>query len=276
MFEKVERFSFFLAPSRSGHSVVAHLLSAHPDVLMSDELDALMWLDEGFSADQVYALIKYQNYRFAKRGRRKSGYNYRIDESWQYAWDKHPRAIGDSKGRQSAMRLAADPSVVENVRSAVGVPLRVFVQARHPYAVVASEMRRRKWDLTTAVDRVIEEIRSIDSASKQLTDDERLTVYHEDLLSDPKSAYERMFGFLDVEVDPGVVRQCADKTWGRDSTGPPAAKRRSEELDRLDEVMRASPVFLRYLDDPDLRRHNLPVGVSGGYLWKKFLQRISR
>ncbi|MCF8092759.1 MAG: hypothetical protein K9K40_09910 [Desulfotignum sp.] len=58
-FEKVARFCFFIATGRSGHSIIGHLLSAHPDVLISDELAALSFIEEGFSASQIYALIRF-------------------------------------------------------------------------------------------------------------------------------------------------------------------------------------------------------------------------
>ena len=254
-FDNVRRFSFFIAPRRSGHSITAHLLSAHPCILFCDELDALMWIDEGFSAEQVYALIKYQNQRLGRPGRKKSGYSYKIPDSWQYRWDKYPEVVGDSKGDKSTFRMADDPSFLSKLRDRLGVPIRAFVQARHPYAIASSEMRNRKWSKSKTVDKVIAEIEGMEVAAAQLEDAEKLTVYHEDVLRESRHWFEKMFSFLEVEPMEEILKQCADKVWKEPGKSrkkrQPEPKKDADTL-RLDEAMRKSSVFSRYLDDPDL------------------------
>lgn len=254
-FDNVKRFSFFIAPRRSGHSIVAHLLSAHPHILFCDELDALMWFDEGFSAEQVYALIKYQNQRLGRPGRKKSGYSYKIADSWQYRWDKYPKVVGDSKGDKSTFRMADDPSFVSRLRDRLGVPIRAFVQARHPYAIASSEMRNRKWSKSLTVDKVIAEIEGMETAAAQLEDAEKMTVYHEDVLNDPRLWFEKMFSYLEVEPMEEILAQVAQKVWREPATSrkkAPAEPKKDADTLRLDEAMRKSSVFSRYLDDPDL------------------------
>lgn len=275
-FDNIQTFSFFLAPSRSGHSVMGHLLSAHPEVMFSDELDALMWFDEGFRADQVYAVIKYQNFRFEKRGRRKSGYRYKIPNSQQYVWEQYPKVIGDCKGRQSSLRIAKDPSFVDRLRQAVGVPLRVFVQGRHPYEIVASEMRRRQWSLRVAVDNLIEEIESIETAAQQLQSEERIVLYHEDLLRSPEDTFRTMFTFLGVEPTPEIVQTCADHTWRKSTYATARYLKRNQHVDRLDEAIRASSVYSRYLEDPELQLKSIPKAESPFSVWKRVQRRLKR
>jgi len=101
-FNKVAKFCFFIATERSGHSIVGHLLTAHPEVLISDELNALSFIKEGFSAEQVYALIKCQDSRLQKRKRKKSGYSYWVDGTWQNVKDKHPVLLSAMQKDQEA------------------------------------------------------------------------------------------------------------------------------------------------------------------------------
>ena len=89
-FKKVKRFCLFVSTARSGHSIMAHLLTAHPKVLISDELAAANLLKDGFSKEQVFALIKYQDFRHQRRSRQKGKYNYKIDGVWQNIYDKYP------------------------------------------------------------------------------------------------------------------------------------------------------------------------------------------
>lgn len=273
-FKNVRTFSFFLAPSRSGHSVVAHLLSAHPDVMFSDELDALMWFDEGFRADQVYTLIKFQNYRYGKRGRRKSGYSYQVESSWQYQWGKQPQVIGDSKGRQSNRRVAQSDDFAERLRATTGVPLRVFVQARHPYLIVASEIRNRGWSVAEAVERVVTDIETIDLAKRRFEEREMMTVYHEDVLNNPRSLFREMFDFLEVNDRSDVLDQCEQKVLSRRTLSLSTFNHRSHELDRLDEVARRSEVFCRYFEDKKLHVAGLPDNRLIAKIRRRLLGRI--
>ena len=258
-FKNVRTFSFFLAPSRSGHSVVAHLLSAHPDVMFSDELDALMWFDEGFRADQVYTLIKFQNYRYGKRGRRKSGYSYQVESSWQYQWGKQPQVIGDSKGRQSSRLLASKHSLLEKIRNEVRVELRIFVQARHPYRIVASEMRNRHWSLSAAIGNVIRDIQEIESIVQKTSVLEQRVQYHEDILANPGKSMDQMFNFLDVWPDENVIKLCANKIRTAPKLSRKAFSDRPMQLEELDRAMQDSSIFRRYCEDDQVQLEGLPA-----------------
>ena len=272
-FDNVSRFSFFLAPSRSGHSVLGQLLSVHLHALFSDELDALMWIDEGFSPAEVYALIKYQNFRHGRRLKKKSGYEYRVAGSWQHAWEKYPTVIGDSKGRQSAKRIAGDPGVLPKIRSTLGLPLRVIVQARHPYAVAASEMRNRKWTKEEAVGATISDIENIEMAKSRLDASEYTVVYHEDVMRSPRDAFRELFEFLDLEPLEDVAELCAARTWNSARYERIASRRNDPQIERLDQAMESSGVFSRYLEDDDLRLAGFPI--KGSSVLKKIGARLS-
>ncbi len=47
-FDQVKRFCLFAASPRSGHSIMGHLLTAHPKVMISDELAAIGFFQEGY------------------------------------------------------------------------------------------------------------------------------------------------------------------------------------------------------------------------------------
>ncbi len=262
-FENLKTYCFFIAPSRSGHSIIAHILSAHPHILFCDELDALAYFDDGFSANQVYALIKYQNSRHGKKGGRKSGYSYAIPGSLQYAWDKYPEVIGDAKGRRSSERIAQDPAFLDRLRKETGKKIRAIVQARHPYAMVASEMRNRGISLTEAVDNITGDIRNMDEAVKHIPAEEQTAIYQEDLLKDPVRYIRELFVFLGVDPSDEYVNLCSSKIWrspGKKKKKKKKTKERRKQnpdLDRLDQVMAQSPLFKRYVEDEKLRRTTL-------------------
>ncbi|MEO0966086.1 MAG: hypothetical protein AAFY08_13335 [Planctomycetota bacterium] len=249
-FDRVQAFSFFVSPARSGHSIIGQLLSAHPDVLYADELGAVTKIDEGYSADQVYALIRAQDLHLQNRGRAKSGYDYKVDGAWQNVPDKRPRVIGDAKGARATTLLAGGPGFAERVRAAVGVPIRAVVHLRDPFDIVGSRVKRRGRRLDDAIRgmRIVHD--EILAAIGTLREDERLIQYHEDVIADPTAAFERMFAFLGVEPNPEAVRACAGKLWARPHAARKAADWPDESVAALRALIDESPILGRYADPP--------------------------
>jgi hypothetical protein len=255
-FDRVQRFCFFVAPARSGHSIVAHLLSAHPDVLISDELNALQYFIEGYSAPQVYALIKVQDARFQRRKRMKSGYDYSVEGTAQGDEKKHPLVIGDAKGQDSMAILARNPELIDQVRAVVGVPLRVILHVRHPFDITATKMRRRETDLADATNRVIKVSQKIDKVVDRLHEEELLLQTHEELIADPKGQLEKLFRFLDVEPIPEIITACASRIWSKPNLTRKSIDWGPGERERLIEAMRQSKLFAHYCDAYDKERHS--------------------
>jgi hypothetical protein len=248
-FDRVQRFCFFIAPGRSGHSIVGHLLTAHPEVLISDELNALEFLRRGFSASQVYGMIYFRNSRSEGRGRPKSGYDYRVKGTAQGDLDKHPLVIGDAKGSATSKLLADDESLVDRVRAAVGVPLRVFVQVRHPFDILATKLRRKECDLPSGVNQIKKIAEAMEKAAAQLDDDEKLFQTHEELIADPKAQFEKLFRFIDVEPLPEIVDACAGRIWEKPHQTRKSISWQDGEEERLVEAMRNSAFFARYFSE---------------------------
>src|SRR6185503_2841686 len=52
-FRDLDTFCTFIGYPRSGHTLIGSLLYAHPNAIIADELDALRFLQAGFSRNQV-------------------------------------------------------------------------------------------------------------------------------------------------------------------------------------------------------------------------------
>ena len=57
VFADVETYCMFIGYSRSGKTMIASLLDAHPNLIIADELDALQYIYAGFSRRQIYYLL---------------------------------------------------------------------------------------------------------------------------------------------------------------------------------------------------------------------------
>jgi hypothetical protein len=245
-FDEIKRFRLFAAPARSGHSIMAHLLTAHPKVMICDELGAVSYFQEGYSREQVFALIKYQDYRYQRRNRRKSGYDYKVDGLWQNVYEKHPEVIGDAKGSRTTSLLGGDEHFLDLLRSKVQMPLRVLFHLRNPYDMISTKVRKRKIGVDLAVQTFIELERNMSSAYARLKEDEKVLQRHEDVIADPKHHFAKMYQFLGVEPLPKVVDALAQKLWKKPHQTRKQIRWSKREVRQVEECISQSLFFNGY------------------------------
>jgi hypothetical protein len=248
-FQQVKRFCLFLSTARSGHSIMAHLLTAHPKVQISDELSAVSYFESGYSIEQVSALIKYQDYHYMKRKRKKSGYDYQVDGVWQNEYEKYPEVIGDAKGSRTTNLMGLNGQFLNHLRSTLKMPLRVIVHLRNPFDTISTRSRKRGIKLHRAVSHFIKKERIMAAAFDRLAKEERLVQRHEDVIKTPEKHFIQMFEFLGVDPMPEVVAACAGKIWERPNLTRKKIDWPKEEVDRLEQCLKKSQLFQSYLSD---------------------------
>jgi hypothetical protein len=111
LFDGVETYCMFIGYPRSGHSLIASLLDAHPNATATHELDALKFVGARFGKHQIYELLLDNLRRFAPRGGEWNSYAYEIFQQWQGRFDEL-RFIDDKKGGYSTLRLAENPDLL--------------------------------------------------------------------------------------------------------------------------------------------------------------------
>ncbi len=245
-FDQVKRFCLFASTGRSGHSILAHLLSAHPKVMICDELSAVSYFMEGYSRQQVFALIKNQDYRYQRRNRKKSGYDYSINGLWQNVYDKHPEVIGDAKGSRTVTLAGRQDGSFDLFRQRLGLPLRVLIHLRNPFDIITTQSRKREKSLEESVDNFIDRERLLGLTYDIFSDEERLVQRHEDVISEPGPHFKRMFEFLGVEPIEEVVEECAAKVWTRPHQTRKGLDWPKKEIKRLEACLKKSRLFSSY------------------------------
>ena len=75
---QLRSFCLFLGYPRSGSTLVASMLTAHPDVLLGHELDVVGFVRWHASRNQLFHAIRSSFDEFQKAGRRWEGYDYRM------------------------------------------------------------------------------------------------------------------------------------------------------------------------------------------------------
>lgn len=218
LFAHVSHFCLFVGHGRSGSSLVGALLNAHPSIVLSNELDALAYLDRKLTRLQLFNLIFYLSRRQARKGSRGGGgYTYAVPKQWQGKHDTI-HVIGDRKAGATAIQIFRHPELIGKAEIALNTPLRFVHAVRNPFDVLtttflkgsrrpgesSTEYLAREiglyFDRCTAVVRVME---TAGEASLRI-------VFHEDLVSDVRRVLGNLCRFLGVEPDSRYLADCAE------------------------------------------------------------------
>lgn len=222
LFDDLATFCLFLGHSRSGSSLVGSLLSAHPSVVISHELDVLRYVQLGFRRRQVFHLILERDAWFSQTDRAtKSGYQYEVPGLSQGQVGVL-RVIGDKKAGNTANRLAGHPELLPRLRTVVGVPLRLVYVVRNPFDTVTTMSRKSGHGLQHSIDRFVAQCEVVERVRADSPDD-LLAVRFEALVAQPQTSLAELCGFLGVDAPESYLDGCADIV-------RPGAPRRREEV----------------------------------------------
>jgi hypothetical protein len=212
--DSVRTYCLFLGHARSGHSIIGALLDAHPEVTISDELDALVYLRLGFRRSQLlygsYAISAHQ----ARRERRKAGragrvYSYFVPGQWQGRY-RRLTVVGDTQAGWTTRRLAADPRLLGLLtrRLAPTVPRFIHV-VRNPFDNIATMMLRGQRTFDDAAAQYFANCDRLSALAPLIGDQHLLRLRHERLLGEPRHTLAEACRFIGVEPDPNYLEACA-------------------------------------------------------------------
>ena len=211
---EVATYTVFLGHSRSGHSIVGALLDAHPQIVISDELDAISLVEAGFSREQVLYLSILVARHQAARERRKEGrggrtYSYHVPGQSQGRFDAL-RVVGDSRAGWSTRRLHDDPALLERVESLMRPSVVKFIHVvRNPFDNISTMMIRGGRSQENAQGVYLEGCRRLLTLRARIPAERLMTLRHEDLLADPVERLRDGCRFLGVEPTPGYLEAAA-------------------------------------------------------------------
>lgn len=214
-FDTVQTFCLFLGYPRSGHTLLAALLAAHPDTLISIELDALRFVDCGFSREQLFTLILER--AATDKGLRSYQYSYRVEGQWQ-GRARSLRVIGDKEGGMTNLRLRWNPTLLDQLVRLVAVPVRIIHVVRNPFDTATTMVTRGDADsLSHATETFLRFAHNARSVLDRCAPEHApasaplaaITLHHEQLVADPRRTLARAVRFLGLEPEPDFLNACA-------------------------------------------------------------------
>lgn len=216
-YHEIERYVMFVGYPRSGHTLVGSLLNAHPEIVISHELDVLYYLRAGFGRDRIFSLILEKDKVFSGKGPEWAGYNYKVNE-WQGKYRKL-KVIGDKKGGKSSRHLQARPNIIDRLREEVQVPIRLIHIVRHPLDNIATHKRRWKvkQTLQEAIDDYFKRVEANAKLRAEVAKEEWCELTHEQFIEDPEKSLTTLIEFLEVEPYDDYIKAAADKVFNSPS-----------------------------------------------------------
>ena len=217
-FRRVTSICLFIGYPRSGHSLIASLLDAHPNMVMAMEWDLLSHFRMGFSKNQIYYSLLRNANLYAKRKKNIwTGYSYRVDGLWQ---GRHEtiKMIGDKLGGRNSMLLQDNFSIMERLHSTLNVPIKLIHVIRNPFDTITTMTLRsiEKKDHPDRMDPIlmlpfiklyfdrVDVVKSLKESNRH----EIFDLYHEQFLENPKNGLEELLNFLELEVTENYLDRC--------------------------------------------------------------------
>lgn len=245
--EHLEKYCCFVGYPRSGHTLIGAMLTAHPDAIVSHELDALLYVAAGCSKRQLFQLIRDRDLWFAAREGRWNEFKYAVPGQWQ-GRIRTLRVIGDKKGGQTAERLSRRPELLDKLEAMVEIPVHYVHIVRNPYDNIATMARRAKSSVDKQVEPYFERVVACAAARERTEPARWFEGSHEELIAAPKPFLERLAVFLGLTPEPDWLDACAGVVFesprrGRDRVEWPEAVRREVAARAADHVQLAGYSF---------------------------------
>ena len=216
-FEDVETYCMFVGYPKSGHSLVGSLLDAHPNAVIGHELDALKYVQAGFSKRRIYQLLLENSRKHVESGREWNTYSYEVPGQWQGRFDKL-RVIGDKKGGMSTLRLDSNPELLQRLRDTVGVSVKLVCVERNPYDNISTRfrdgiknryMKADNLDLSYSVENYFFRSAALRNLKERIGSADVFDVRHESFVEDPARHLGDLCRFLGLEYSDGYLKDCA-------------------------------------------------------------------
>jgi hypothetical protein len=211
-FDDVATYCIFVGHNKAGSSMLGGLLDAHPEVILSDEADALRFVQAGFERDPLFWLLDRRSRLEARSGRitarRLEPYSYAVHGGSQGRSD-HPRVVGDSTTGSSTRRLGTDPDLLPRIARVMGTTeVKLVHVVRNPFDPISVMMVRGKRTFRNSIDHFFAACDRLADIRQRVEPGSLHVVRHEDFVGDPEGGLEQTCRFLGVDADAGYLGGC--------------------------------------------------------------------
>jgi hypothetical protein len=218
-YKNIQNFCLFIGYPRSGHTLIASLLNAHPEVMIGMEWGVLLYLQVGFRKNQLFYSLDRSSKLYSKEHKNTwTGYSYHIENSWQGSYS-NLKVIGDKFGGRTAQILKDYPELLPRLEKELNIPIKLLHVIRNPYDTITTAtlrfIQKNKIERVPDANDILKMINSyFDRAEtiKKLKEEGSyyiLDIYHEKFIEDPVFHLKEIIEFFSLEAEENYFTQCA-------------------------------------------------------------------
>ena len=207
-FAEVETYCMFIGYPRSGHSLVGSLLDAHPDIVIAHELDALKYLQDGYTRRQLFYLLLKKSQDFTATGRIGAGYSYTVPNQWNGRF-RRLKVIGDKRGGRSSRRLGENPELLHQLKQVIGINPKLIHVMRNPFDNITTISFRGRMDLEEAIIRYFTYCAYVMKVKGLVNEKNWFEFKHESFVAHPKLLLTKILEFLGQPPSKKYLCDCA-------------------------------------------------------------------
>ena len=204
-------FCFFIGHNKSGTSLLGGLLDANPRIVLSDEADALRYVEAGVEREQLFHILLRSSRTEARKGRvtarRLEPYSYSVPGQSQ-GLSARPLVVGDSTSGTSTRRLGQRPELLDRLHG-FGIDVKVIQVIRNPFDPIAAMVTRSGRSIEDVIARYFAACETLQRIRQQVPDIDLFPVRYESIVADPACVLRRACTFVGVDPSLDYLTACA-------------------------------------------------------------------
>ncbi len=218
LFNNVEKYCMFIGSHRSGHSLVGALLDAHPNIILSHELDALKYVEAGFSKLQHYSLLLNNSQYFINKEKSlipetkifKGRFKYIVPNQWNGKFT-NLKIIGDKRGEKTSQRLRDNLQVFQDLENQVKVPIKFIHVVRNPFDNISTISKKRpSQSFESCIDYYFDVCYANEYITEKIDSNNIFLLKLESLIENPKTQLKEITqSFLGLETNDDYLEDCS-------------------------------------------------------------------
>jgi hypothetical protein len=208
LFDEVKTYCLFVGYPRSGHSLISSLIDAHPNAILAHRLNSLKYVRAGFTKTELFYLLLRNSQRFAKTGRKLTGYRYTVPHQWQGRFQTL-HVIGDQEGKGTTQWLAADSALLSRLLAMANIHIKFVHVIRNPYDNISTWANRTHRSLAYTIRRYFSLCRIIAQLKDNVDENDVIDVRYETFLDSPETGLSQLCHVLGLKPTCDYLSDCA-------------------------------------------------------------------
>ena len=214
-FDDLEALCLFVGHPRSGSTLVASIIDAHPDAVIAHERSIQHLVLGRLKREDVFAQLLESEKAFTNEGRICSGYDYNLNKSWHGQFRKL-KIIGDKKAGASSDFFGQNPNMLLSFSERLQLPVKLIHVIRNPMDNIVSLRSMyisngENMTLTQASDLYFSLLAGAGICCETVGRKNFLRVYLEELIANPAGQINQIYKFLNLELEPTAIDLCVKR-----------------------------------------------------------------